>query len=507
MRAVASITMILLLTALPTARAETATPAEARAVAENYVQVVIHRFGSWGGQPQAKVGRMRQLRRGPLLLAYVFDVDPDGFMVVSYHKEIAAVKLHSATGRFDPDAQHGMVAWIRDELDRTVLAVQAAARKPIEQVRPADWERGRVKHYREAWSALLSPTFDAHVQVQPLSGGTGPGMDYREGQILISSHWYQSPPFNDQCPDLGCDWSGWPYNGYNTNALVGCVATAGAQIMHYWNWPPCNAAGQYVDAYRWSSMPDTLNIHSPQHQIDCVAAAMRSVGNSVGMNYGCSGSSAATEQMEQVYENRRYHETTGVAERSSFSDVDWFERCKSQCNENQPAQYRVPGHSLVMNGWYELWLNNTLQERWLHMNLGWFDGNNNAWYLLNTWPLYDRDKEFMVRRIRPSVSLGTTLSGYYARPSGGINHFDKPTRYFNRDASGVNAEFQAGHSFQYLRPGVWIRNTGGPADSIQFHGSAGYASEFYHRAPFGDVKIRILDGTIKLQGGGEMCLH
>ena len=44
-------------------------------------------------------------------------------------------------------------------------------------------------------------------------------------------------------------------------------------------------------------------------------------------------------------------------------------------------------------------------------------------------------------------------------------------------------------------------------DTIKFQGASGWETEFYHQAPYGDKRIRVLDGVIKIHGGGEMRLR
>lgn len=502
--AISALLLLLLLPAavVPAALAEPATPEEAEALARAYLRLVIAKYGGWGDVEDAALGRMREMRGGRHLLAYVFDVEPDGYIVVSRHKEIAAVKAHGPGGRFDPDATGGMVALIREELELTIEAIVTASAKAIEDVTYRDWEDRGVEHYRGAWDYLLSPDFDPASHERPKRSRTAPGMDYQEGDVMLDSHWHQKPPYNDQCPDLGCEWPNHDY--YNTRALVGCVATAGVQITRYWAWPTCSADGEYVDRYWWTRMPSIVSIYSPQYQIDAVAAASRSVGISVGMDYGCEESGAWTYDMEQVFENRRYNTGCSVIYRSGYNTTQWFNLCKGQCEDNQPAQYRVRRHSVVMDGFREEWIGGVLEMQ-LHMNYGWNVGDN-TWYTMNQWPLYDGGDEYIVRGIRPDVSLWD-IAGYYSRPSDPGVHFDKPVRYFKKDAVGTNATFQAGHSFQYLRPGFWLRNTGGSSDSFVFNGAPSYMTEFYHRAPFGDVRVKIHDGAIKVYGGGEICFR
>ena len=59
---------------------------------------------------------------------------------------------------------------------------------------------------------------------------------YTEGDVLLTSHWSQGHPYNSTCPGP------WALDDCTAvRCSVGCVATAGAQIMRYWNWPPSGA--------------------------------------------------------------------------------------------------------------------------------------------------------------------------------------------------------------------------------------------------------------------------
>ena len=346
--------------------------------------------------------------------------------------------------------------------------------------------------------------FDA-TQYRTKGRSRSVGMNYQEGETLLDSRWHQRPPYNDQCPDLGCDWSGWPYYGYNTNARVGCVATAGVQILRYWCWPPCSAAGEYVDRYHWTNMPGEVDIYSPQDQIDCVAAASYAVAVAVDMDFGCARSGAYTEDMEQVFENRRYDNDCNVKYRDDYSGDDWFNMVIAQFNLNRPVQYRVEGHSIAGDGWQIIDVGGVPTKQY-HFVYGWFDGHDD-WHDIDDIHLGGYNEEWMVRTIVPDVDLGAELSGTYPVPSDPGEHFDKPVRYFDQDTSGVLAEFEAGQTFQYVRPGLHIQHTGSGSDAITFNGTPSEVTEFYHGAPFGEVRIRISDGAIKMMNGGEICLH
>ncbi len=498
--------LLVLFATLPAAWAEPATPEEAQEVARAYLQLVIAKFGGWGDQADASLGRMRELRGGGRLLAYVFDVEPDGFMVVSRHKEIAAVKAFSPEGRFEPEAQGGVPALVRDRLVRTIEAIEATTGKAIEDVTAADWQARDIEHHRQMWDYLVSSDFQPSAHTRYERHRTAPGMNYQEGEVMLDSHWHQRPPYNDQCPDLGCDWSGSPFFGYNTRARVGCAGIAGVQATRFWAWPSCAADGSYVDRYWWPLMPSVVDIYSPQQQIDAVAAACYSFAESMDSDFGCDATGANLATFEDVFQNRRYHSGCSIEARLGHTSAWWFDLCKEQCNDNQVSIYYVEDHFTVLDGWSEVWVGGVLTERWLHFNYGWYDAGNNTWYLMDTWPHGMGILERIVRGIRPDVSLWD-LSGYYPLPSDPGVHFDKPVRYFKRDAVGTNATFEAGHSFQYLRPGFWLRNTGGLSDALVFNGETSHETEFYHRAPYGDVRIKIHDGAIKIRGGGEICFR
>ena len=48
----------------------------------------------------------------------------------------------------------------------------------------------------------------------------------KDVDVLINTTWHQESPFNDDCPEIGTG-----------RCLTGCMATAMAQVMNYWQWP------------------------------------------------------------------------------------------------------------------------------------------------------------------------------------------------------------------------------------------------------------------------------
>ena len=499
-----AIACLLLCGIVSTVSAEIVSEDAARVVAENYLEAIVTIHGDWGGEQNARVASMSPLTHDGRVLGYFFGVQPRGFILVSLCRELTPVKAYSTQATPNPADEGGLMGMLKTRMLDTLEYVESQTGGPIGDLTPRDWDGFVETDYGPAWAVLTDVRFDA-VQHFHRRASRSIGMDYQEGETLLTSRWHQAPPYNDDCPDEGCEWPN--FNYYNNNTWVGCVATAGAQILRYWSWPPCNSAGEYIDAYRWTNMPGEINIYGPQDQIDCVAAASRSVANSVGMDFGCGGSSASTWDMEQVFQNRRYDNECDVQDRTEYTDSEWFDLLCDEFNVNRPVQYRVEGHSIVGDGWQIIDIGGVPTKQF-HFIYGWYDSHD-TWYDIDDIHLGGPGIEYVVREIYPEVALGYNLYGHHAPPTDPGVHFDKPARYFDVDTSAIYAEFDAGQSFQYLRPGLHILQLNGDPDVhfILFNGEPAMPTEFYHGAPFGDVRIRITDGAIKLKNGGEMCLH
>lgn len=483
-------------------RAELATEAEALTAAENWIKVILNKKESWGGQLSAQVSRMERFIREGRTLGYLFYVQPRGFILVSVCKELPPVKAYSDRSTLDPRCHVGLTALIGQRMKAAIEYIEQQTGKPIEEVSRQDWQGVTETDYYAVWMQFADPAFDA-TRFRPRDRSTK-GMDYQEGDVLLTSHWEQEPPYNDQCPDLGCSWPN--HNYYNTNALVGCVATAGVQIFRYWSWPPCSSTGEYIDAYRWDHMPDQVDIYSPPDAIDCCAAASYNIALAVDMDFGCEGSSADTADMEAVFEARRYGAISVFWREDYGSASQWFDALKTQLNQNRPLQYRIEGHSIVADGWQEIDLGGGNILKQYHMNYGWGAGDD-TWYNLGELPHGGVEEEYALFYIRPWIAFGDTVTGYWPAEWSGGPHFDKPRRYFARDVTVADAEFQEGQTFQYIRPGFWLHHGPSGAPAADFHGAPTDHSQIQCGGPDGDVRIRILDGTLRLLNEGEIVFR
>ena len=201
---------------------------------------------------------------------------------------------------------------------------------------------------------------------------------------LLTTTWNQSPRYNNLCPS-GC--------------VTGCVATATAQVMKYWNHPAQGTGSHsYTDGshgtlsanfgtttYQWSLMPNALTGASSSSQINAVATLMYHIGVAVEMAYG-SSSSATTgsygEPSSFCAENALktyfgYSQTAHHVLRASMSDSLWCAIIDEELSASRPILYSGRdvdgGHAFVLDG------SNAAGH--YHFNWGW-GGYCDGYYLM-----------------------------------------------------------------------------------------------------------------------------
>jgi hypothetical protein len=471
--------------------AERVTREEVQTAAENWIHHIIRDRGDWGESDEAEIRDIEELVRGEQLLGYVCHIRPVGFIVIPLHKEVGLVKAYSTYADMDPSSEEGGPALIKDGIERVLRGLEDRL-GPIDSIDPADVRNLIEVDPYHAWERLLGGYFPPPRDV----GGEGQSREYQPGDVLLSSHWHQKEPYNAQCPDMGCTW----ICQSNTNAYVGCVATSGAQILRYWNWPPYGRDYPYDDPYNWPAMPDTFSgCNWTPEQRDAVGELCSEVGSAVDMDYGCSGSAAYPTDMAAVFvHNYRYRNEVNIANRSFYeTEQEWLDEIAYQINRNRPVQYTIPNHTIVVDGW-----DDSFGTLFYHVNYGWgrtgdCDGCD-MWYQVDHIYGGDPWNEFMLRDIFPENSMGTYITGTYPL------YPLFPYRYFDRDTSGEDATFTSGQLLQMLN-GITVTCIGG---TISFPGSS---SELGTRLfTGGDISrgIRIKgEGTLELRTNGQLKLH
>ena len=223
---------------------------------------------------------------------------------------------------------------------------------------------------------------------------------------LMTSIWNQSDPFNLYCPGEG-----------NNKTPTGCVATAIAQVMHYWKYPEhgtgyheynyanntdTNFNWQYGTLsadfentyYDWDNMPDTLLPSSDSAQIKAVATLNYQCGVALDMLYAPGGSMAFVTIEDNIIFDTHYYpthiaaeiiipqyfgysqQTDGKVHRDYMENMAWVNLLRNDLEKGFPiifagAEEEGPsaGHCFVIDG--------VDARLFFHINFGWggaYDG-------------------------------------------------------------------------------------------------------------------------------------
>jgi hypothetical protein len=461
-------------------QAKSVTQDEALTVAKNWVTLVIHKKGNWGGWETASVQQIREFKQGGRAVGYYCGVSPKGHVIISLSRELSPVMAYSEISEMDPASDKRMTGFIKRNMERALTKLD----------KQADTAQSAKSKQEEMWKKL-------EQDVQTFAAGLDSGaitLAYQPSTYLLSSNWNQDSPYNQECPaGDGC-----------ANCPVGCVALAGAQIMRYWAWPP--------DNYNWVNMPDVLTDGCSPEWINEVSYLCAYVGYQAGTDYTCDGSDAwcadkTGKDMLDAFKNHFQYSTDGSFDlRLNTGNETWFNIIKDNINQNRPLQYctceydfpGVAGHSLVLDGWEEI--SDTFYG---HMNHGLLE-----WVDMTDLP----GAEGMIKNVKPLCSLGTWLSGDPPDEDDPVLYTVPgfPYRYFDQDATGRNVTFVSGHNLQFL-PGVTVRGTSPIGDHIKFYGTPAYNTKLFSikGTPDGGLVAGaiIYDGEIRLYNNGSIRFH
>ncbi|MBN1969346.1 MAG: C10 family peptidase [Candidatus Delongbacteria bacterium] len=204
---------------------------------------------------------------------------------------------------------------------------------------------------------------------------------------LLTTKWDQAPIYNNYCPIID-----------GSHAVVGCVATAMAQIMKYYNYPDfgkgaktyySSSFGDYLTAefgntnYQWDLMPDQIYSTSADEEIHEVAQISYHVGVAVSMDYGVYGSAAQPiDLLVAMREYFKYDESITQKYKSQYTSQNWNDLLQNELNNARPVYYvgegEEAGHAFVMDGYQP--------TNHYHFNWGWSGSNDGYFYLDNLNP-------------------------------------------------------------------------------------------------------------------------
>ncbi len=341
-------------------------PSWARKVSQDEAQQIAQRFLSVQLRKNAKASllaipqqlNIRKSARAGYAPYYIYNADKGkGFVIVSGDDAVAEILAYSTESSFDlENAPDNIVSWM--QLYADAIENASATKSPSCQSAP------------ETGTPVVEP-------------------------LLGNIEWGQDAPFNGKCPvykDAG---------GKEANYYVGCVATAMAQIMKFYEYPAKGTGTRTYESnvgkltadfgattYDWGKMlPRLEKDNADAAQNDAVATLCYQLGVSVHMSYAPSGSGAYSQMVTgALVKYFGYDEGMSYKVRDYYSTPEWMQMIKNELDARRPVYYSASnedgmgGHAFVCDG-YDT-------NDFVHINWGWY-GKSNGYFMVNAMNPYE----------------------------------------------------------------------------------------------------------------------
>ena len=283
---------------------------------------------------------------------YAFNIDGGGFIIIAGEDRASTVLGYSDKGHLD-----------FKNLPSNLKALLDGYKSEIEF----------LQIYKGDDLVTVTPTLNATSGVEP----------------LIKTTWGQEMPYYLQCPMENGEY-----------CVVGCVATAMAQVMYYWKFPTSSDAisgygggwwgGITVPALPATTFDYSLMLPSYCHwdwdnsqliqdtytdaQAQEVAKLSRYCGQAVEMDYSPEGSGAYTWDQLAAMKNFGYSNNAQLKSKSG-NTTEWESMIRTELEAGRPILYSASdpsagGHAFICDGYNS--------SNYYHFNYGWY-GTCDGW--------------------------------------------------------------------------------------------------------------------------------
>ncbi|MBF0559190.1 MAG: C10 family peptidase [Nitrospirae bacterium] len=415
--------IIALFSLVNTAFAATVSESTALQVAQNLLKSHIAVHGEWNGSTNPTVGNIDVVTYQNMSIAYQVNINPTGHMLVAYYDDFSPVLFYSPSSDFDPskvDDPNAIESWLMPEIYGHVnmlvngVMPQATGNHAIHALSTADKYSGDSgMKIANAWQMLGQVNFTpakSSVHALALTAGAtnstvGPLLHttWNQGMVLPTSYTNYPYGINEMFIYNLYTPSGPAENGYLacTHTFTGCVATAMAQVMKYWNWPDSGVgsnsyqwkgttlSANFAHSYDWANMPNILiGENDSTQQLDAIDRLMSDVGIAIKMNYACAGSGAwPADAVTAFYTNFKYAQPQ-LIDRKDYAASAWVSTIENELNASTPRPIMFTiyttgyaGHEVVIDGYQK----ETTGTDQVHINYGW-GGHDDGYYdITNNW--------------------------------------------------------------------------------------------------------------------------
>lgn len=332
-------------------------PEVAGEVAKNFYSKQAHEHN-----PSGLVATLAETKtRDGQSLIYIFNINDEGFVLVSGWDGVAPVAGYADSGIFPAEEENQPEAFMA-MLDVFAKQIEDAIAKDVKP----------TPEVAAAWESLLDPAIqsDGSRSVNP----------------LLNTTWNQSCYYNELCPEDDDS-----PNGYCGHVPAGCVALAMAQVMKYWDYPATGSGSHtyYASPYGWQSADfgnttyDWDNMTGSVYSTNtAVATLIYHCAVGVNMQFAPDGSGAYTSDAISALENYFNYDPQGqYYNKDSYTDEVWESMLRDELDLGRPMIYRGQGsggHAWVCDGY--------AADDYFHMNWGWGGYANGYFYLSNLNP-------------------------------------------------------------------------------------------------------------------------
>ena len=200
---------------------------------------------------------------------------------------------------------------------------------------------------------------------------------------LLNTKWNQNGIYQEQCPDIS-----------GTKTLTGCVATAMAQVVNFFQWP-LNSVREVVgytsnkdDAEKKKDLPSlpARKFNWFNMTNDDIAWLMRYCGQSVLMDYKTDESTSSPSSIPgALISVFNFSKGVDLVDRKEFTDEEWEQALYHEIELGRPVIYsgfkNKKGHTFVLHGY---------KNGQFYINWGW-GGNLDGYFALTSLTPGDND--------------------------------------------------------------------------------------------------------------------
>ena len=314
-------------------------------------------------------------RRGAL---WVARLKPAGYIVLSGDDAAEPVVAFSRTAYAEPPSGSPFAALLATADANVLAAVAADAVRPLAGLRTPAFAAAPVEGRRAAkWATLLGRTGAARARTA--RAWADPSTLTVEVAPFLTTTWNQVQPYNDFVP-INREAS--PATSYRQRYPCGCVATAYAQMLAYWQWPARMDASFTCDhavydtndtartfrarfdahaPFDWAQLRGTYPEGSPylgwdlrgrvNESLRFTPARLVMLSAVLSKMFYAGGGSGAN--MQYTVDANPWYARTNAVVRAALGDAAFFGLVRDDLRRGIPVGVTVPGHQVVAHGWAE----------------------------------------------------------------------------------------------------------------------------------------------------------